>query len=77
MVREFVSDVLRGRWMARDVRECLMLQLKERNRFDPAMAALLDNLELLARRDMASLRKACGVRYGASVSTRSRSAETI
>jgi len=46
---------------ARDVRECLMLQLKERNRFDPAMAALLDNLELLARRDMTGLRKACGV----------------
>jgi RNA polymerase sigma-54 factor len=46
---------------ARDVRECLMLQLKDRNRFDPAMAALLDNLELLARRDMAALRKACAV----------------
>ncbi len=46
---------------ARDVRECLMLQLKERNRFDPAMAALLDNLELLARRDMPGLRKVCGV----------------
>ena len=44
---------------ARDVRECLALQLKERNRFDPAMAALLDNLELLARRDMAGLRSAC------------------
>jgi RNA polymerase sigma-54 factor len=46
---------------ARDVRECLMLQLKDRNRFDPAMAALLDNLELLVRRDMAALRKACAV----------------
>ncbi|MBP7701279.1 MAG: RNA polymerase factor sigma-54 [Phenylobacterium sp.] len=46
---------------ARDVRECLMLQLKERNRCDPAMAALLDNLELLARRDMNALRKVCGV----------------
>ena len=46
---------------ARDVRECLMLQLKERDRLDPAMAALLDNLELLARRDMPALRKACGV----------------
>jgi RNA polymerase sigma-54 factor len=46
---------------ARDLRECLMLQLKDRNRFDPAMAALLDNLPLLARRDMAALRKACGV----------------
>jgi RNA polymerase sigma-54 factor len=46
---------------ARDVRECLMLQLKDRNRYDPAMAALLDNLPLLARRDMAALKKACGV----------------
>ena len=46
---------------ARDVRECLMLQLKERDRYDPAMAALLDNLELLAKRDMAGLRRACGV----------------
>ena len=46
---------------ARDVRECLMLQLKERDRCDPAMAALLDNLELLARRDLAALRRACAV----------------
>jgi RNA polymerase sigma-54 factor len=47
--------------MARDVRECLSLQLRERNRLDPAMDALLGNLDLLARRDMAALRKACGV----------------
>src|SRR4029453_11316325 len=46
---------------ARDVRECLMLQLRDRNRYDPAMAALLDNLPLLAPRDMAALRKACEV----------------
>ncbi|HVY33502.1 MAG TPA: RNA polymerase factor sigma-54 [Caulobacteraceae bacterium] len=46
---------------ARDVRECLTLQLKERDRFDPAMAALLDNLDLLAKRDMAGLRRACAV----------------
>ena len=46
---------------ARDVRECLALQLKERNRFDPAMEALLDNLPLLAKRDMAALKRACGV----------------
>ena len=46
---------------ARDVRECLMLQLKERDRCDPAMLALLDNLDLLARRDTAALRKACAV----------------
>jgi RNA polymerase sigma-54 factor len=46
---------------ARDVKECLTLQLQERDRLDPAMAALLDNLELLARRDMAALRKVCEV----------------
>jgi RNA polymerase sigma-54 factor len=38
-----------------------MLQLKDRNRYDPAMAALLDNLDLLARRDMTALRRVCGV----------------
>jgi len=47
--------------MARDVRECLALQLKDVNRYDPCMAALLDNLDLLAKRDMNGLRKACGV----------------
>jgi RNA polymerase sigma-54 factor len=46
---------------ARDVAECLALQLKENNRFDPAMAALVANLELLARRDMAALKRLCGV----------------
>ena len=47
--------------MARSVPECLELQLIERNRFDPAMAALLENLDLLAKRDLAALRKVCGV----------------
>jgi RNA polymerase sigma-54 factor len=46
---------------ARDVRECLAIQLKDKNRFDPAMAALLDNLPLLAKRDMPALKRACGV----------------
>jgi RNA polymerase sigma-54 factor len=44
-----------------DLRECLMVQLQEAGRFDPYMARLLDNLPLLARRDMAALREACGV----------------
>ncbi len=47
--------------MARSVPECLALQLKEKNRFDPAMATLVDNLELLARRDLSGLRRVCGV----------------
>lgn len=46
---------------ARSLRECLAIQLKARDRLDPAMAALVDNLELLARRDFATLKKLCGV----------------
>lgn len=46
---------------ARDVAECLTLQLKDRDRFDPAMAAMVANLDLLARRDLSALKKACGV----------------
>jgi RNA polymerase sigma-54 factor len=45
---------------ARDLKECLALQLADLNRLDPAMQALLDNLDLVARRDMAKLRKCCG-----------------
>jgi len=46
---------------ARDLRECLAAQLAERDRLDPAMAALLDNLDLLARRDLRRLCGVCGV----------------
>jgi RNA polymerase sigma-54 factor len=46
---------------ARSLRECLALQLAVRNRLDPAMAALLDNLDLLARRDFQALQRRCGV----------------
>jgi RNA polymerase sigma-54 factor len=46
---------------ARNLTECLAIQLKERDRFDPAMAALVGHLDLLARRDFAALRKICGV----------------
>jgi RNA polymerase sigma-54 factor len=46
---------------ARNLNECLALQLKERDRFDPAMQALVAHLELVARRDFAALRKICGV----------------
>ena len=41
--------------------ECLELQLRDRNRFDPAMAALLSRLDLLAKHDFAQLRRICGV----------------
>jgi len=46
---------------ARDLAECLALQLAERDRLDPAMQALLANLPLLAKRDVAALRRVCGV----------------
>jgi RNA polymerase sigma-54 factor len=46
---------------ARDLAECLALQLRLRDRFDPAMQSLVEHLELLARRDFAALRRVCGV----------------
>jgi RNA polymerase sigma-54 factor len=46
---------------ARDLKECLALQLEERDRLDPAMAALLDNLGLAARGRTAELEARCGV----------------
>ena len=47
--------------LARNLAECLTLQLKDRDRFDPAMQALLEHLDLIARRDMRGLMKLCGV----------------
>jgi len=46
---------------ARDLAECLALQLLDRNRLDPAMQRLLDNLPLLAARNAAALMRLCGV----------------
>lgn len=46
---------------ARDLAECLALQLKAKDRFDPAMEALLTRLDLVARRDMGQLTALCGV----------------
>jgi RNA polymerase sigma-54 factor len=46
---------------ARDLPECLALQLRDRNRLDPAMQRLLDNLPLLAARNVAGLIRICGV----------------
>ena len=40
---------------ARNLSECLAIQLRELNRYDPAMQALVENLDLLAKRDIASL----------------------
>ena len=46
---------------ARNLAECLAIQLKERDRFDPAMQALIEHIDLLAKRDFGALRKLCGV----------------
>jgi RNA polymerase sigma-54 factor len=46
---------------ARDLAECLGLQLKARDRLDPAMDALLTRLDLVARRDIGQLTALCGV----------------
>ncbi|MEP3248480.1 MAG: RNA polymerase factor sigma-54 [Sneathiella sp.] len=58
-------DILKGfeptGVFAADLAECLALQLKERNRYDPAMEALLNNLDLLANRDIRGLMSLCGV----------------
>ena len=46
---------------SRTVAECLAAQLAERNRLDPAMKALLDNLDLVAAGELGQLRRRCGV----------------
>lgn len=46
---------------ARDLAECLAIQLRARDRLDPAMAAMVGNLELVARRDFAGLKRLCRV----------------
>ena len=45
---------------ARNLGECLALQLRELDRLDPLMQGFLDNLELLAKSDLDGLMKACG-----------------
>jgi RNA polymerase sigma-54 factor len=46
---------------ARNLAECLAIQLRERDRLDPAMQALIGRLDLVASRDFAALRKICKV----------------
>ncbi|MBC2670018.1 RNA polymerase factor sigma-54 [Novosphingobium piscinae] len=46
---------------ARHLGECLALQAREADRYDPCMARLLDNLELLGRGELARLKRMCGV----------------
>ena len=46
---------------ARTLAECLALQLKDRNRYDPQIARLLENLPLLAAHSLTALRRAVDV----------------
>ncbi|WBH17530.1 RNA polymerase factor sigma-54 [Sphingomonas radiodurans] len=46
---------------ARDLAECIALQAKEADRYDPCMARLIDNLDLVARGDLARLKRLCQV----------------
>jgi RNA polymerase sigma-54 factor len=46
---------------ARSLAECLALQAREADRYDPAMARLIDNLDYLAKGNFGALRRICGV----------------
>ncbi len=45
---------------ARDLRECLALQLADLDRLDPMIGALLDNLDLVAKSDFVALKQKIG-----------------
>jgi RNA polymerase sigma-54 factor len=60
-----VYDVLRSfdppGVFARDLADCLRMQLREKDRLDPAMEALVNNLPMVAKRDFVALRQVCKV----------------
>lgn len=46
---------------ARNLQECLTLQLRDKNRLDPWMTTLLENLDLVGSKNFAALKKTIGV----------------
>jgi RNA polymerase sigma-54 factor len=58
---ELVQDLEPPGVGARSLAECLALQAKAADRYDPAMARLIDNLDLLSKGRMADLKRICGV----------------
>ena len=46
---------------ARSLSECIALQAREADRYDPAMARMIDNLEMIGRGELPRLRRMCGV----------------
>src|SRR6185437_10360392 len=58
---ELVQDLDPPGVGARSLAECLALQAKAADRYDPAMARLIDNLDLLSKGRTADLKRICGV----------------
>ena len=46
---------------ARSLAECLALQAKDADRYDPCMAILIEHLDLVAKGQLAQLKRICGV----------------
>lgn len=46
---------------ARNLSECLSIQAREANRYDPCMQKLLENLDLVAQGEIVKLKRLCGV----------------
>jgi len=58
-VLEALQDLEPVGVFARSLKECVTLQLRERDRLDPMMVVFLENLDLVAKRDIAGLMRAC------------------
>jgi RNA polymerase sigma-54 factor len=58
---ELVQDLDPPGVGARSLSECIALQARAADRYDPAMARLIDNLDLLARGRLQDLKRICGV----------------
>jgi RNA polymerase sigma-54 factor len=58
---ELIQDLDPSGVGARGLAECLALQAKAVDRYDPAMVRLIDNLDLLAKGRMSDLKRICGV----------------
>jgi RNA polymerase sigma-54 factor len=58
---EVVQDLEPSGIGARSLAECLALQARAADRYDPAMARLIDNLDLLSKGRTQDLKRICGV----------------
>jgi RNA polymerase sigma-54 factor len=60
-VRQCLLGIEPAGTLATSLRECLAVQLSQRNRLDPAMRCLLDHLDLVADGAMSQLQRVCAV----------------